>query len=639
MQRIALVLFAVGAVGAEPPKKAEELFQTAKVWTVHLKFTAEQWTAMEPKGEPQGGFPFGGGRPPGGPGGPGGPPPPPPGGFGPSMMLAPAFLKGDTNGDKQLSQVEFAALGEKWFADWDTKKAGKLGTDELRGGVMQLLSAGMGNVVRIGGPGQGPGMNFVAADGRRNGLAGAAGIDFPYVHADLDFDGLALRDVAVRYKGNGTFMQSRNQDKKSLKLDLNKYVKGQKLAGLTKLNFHSGVTDASWMNEVLSYRLYRDAKVPAPRTTYARVYITVPGKHERKYFGLYSMVEDIDNSFAQANYGTKDGAIFKPVGSIFEDRGDAWSAYAKAYDPKDEITPAQQKRVIDFAKLVSKANDDEFRGKLDQFLDLEEFARYMAVTTWLSTLDSILGMGQNFYVYLNPKANKFEFLPWDLDHSFGQFMMAASQEQREQLSIMQPWMGSVKLLERVYADERFKKIYLEKMAEFDRTIFEPARFAAQVDEIAKAIRPSVSDEAASKLARFDKVVAGETVAPDFGGFGPPGGMGGVVKPIKGFVTARAASVRDQLAGKSKGQVRTAGGFGPGGGRGGPGGMPPFERVFLEPFDADKSGDISREEFGAGFARWFKTWGGESSLTEAQLREGINKDMNFMRGGGPGRPPQ
>ena len=55
-----------------------------------------------------------------------------------------------------------------------------------------------------------------------------------------------------------------------MKIDLNEYVKGQKLAGITKLNLHSNVTDASWMNEVLSHRLYRDAGVPAPRTAYAR---------------------------------------------------------------------------------------------------------------------------------------------------------------------------------------------------------------------------------------------------------------------------------------------------------------------------------------------------------------------------------
>src|SRR5207245_10084265 len=147
----------------------------------------------------------------------------------------------------------------------------------------------------------------------RNGLTSAARIECNYVHADLEFEGQNFKDVAVRYKGNGTFMQSRGSLKRSLKVDLNKFAKGQKLAGISKLNFHNNVTDASWMNEVLSHRLFRDAGVPAPRTSYARVYVTVPGLHDDKYFGLYSLVEDVDNNFVAERFGTKKGALFKPV--------------------------------------------------------------------------------------------------------------------------------------------------------------------------------------------------------------------------------------------------------------------------------------------------------------------------------------
>jgi spore coat protein CotH len=36
-------------------------------------------------------------------------------------------------------------------------------------------------------------------------------------------------------------------------------------------------------------------------------------------------------------------------------------------------------------------------------------------------LDSLLGPRQNHYVYLHPKTQKFMFLPWDQDQTFGQF--------------------------------------------------------------------------------------------------------------------------------------------------------------------------------------------------------------------------
>jgi hypothetical protein len=90
----------------------------------------------------------------------------------------------------------------------------------------------------------------------------AFGIEFAYVHADLEFEGRLLRDVAVRYKGNGTFLESRDSLKRSLKIDLNKYVKNQGLGDVRMLTLQNNVTDASLMNEVLAYRLYRDAGVP-----------------------------------------------------------------------------------------------------------------------------------------------------------------------------------------------------------------------------------------------------------------------------------------------------------------------------------------------------------------------------------------
>ena len=51
------------------------------------------------------------------------------------MMIAPAFLKGDKNGDGKLSREEFQALGEDWFTAWDKPKQGKLTEDQIRAGI------------------------------------------------------------------------------------------------------------------------------------------------------------------------------------------------------------------------------------------------------------------------------------------------------------------------------------------------------------------------------------------------------------------------------------------------------------------------------------------------------------------------
>jgi len=473
----------------------------------------------------------------------------------------------------------------------------------------------------------------------RNGMSAMMGLEFNYVHAVIDFNSNVLKDVGVRYKGNSTYMQSREALKRSMKLEFNKYVKGQKIAGITKLNLHSNVTDSAWMNEPLSYRLFRDGSIPAPRTSWARVYLTVAGKYDKQYVGLYSVVEDVDNNFAQERFSTREGAIFKPsTQSLFSYLGDDWAKYDQIYDPKTDLTASQKQRVIDFAKLVTSGSDAEFAAQLASYIDLDEFARYLSINVWLVNMDSILAMGQNYYLYLNPATNRFGIIPWDLDLSFGG--MGGGTE----LSIEHPWRGQNRFLDRLFKEDAFKKQYLARMTEFNQSIFKPERLVRQVDETAALIRSAVSEESETKLANFDKRIAGESSGGRGGfgggpGFGGPGGPGGRGTPIKAFAAPRASSVAAQLSGESKGQ-QDSGGFG-GRGPGGPGGFDVANMMassFVRVMDANKDGAVTREEFQHAFARWFEAWGGaKGPLTEEQLRAGLNRDLAPQGGMMPGPP--
>jgi spore coat protein H len=641
-----IILTAAAAAETGPlPASSEDLFQLTRVWTLHLAFTAEEWEALEPKGGGSGG-PFGAAP------GPGGPPrsPNPPAPPGPAMFIAPTFLsQGDRDRDGKLSREEFLALGERWFEAWDKEKSGRLDQERLRAGINSTFAppAPPGG----GGPGGGRpmGMNLQGPEGKRNGLSSMMGIDFQYVHADLEFEGRRFKDVAVRYKGNGTFLESRGSLKRSFKIDLDRFAARRKLAGVSKLNLHSNVTDPSSMNEPLAFRLHRDAGVPAPRTAYARVYLTVPGKHDRRFLGLYTIVEDVDRDFIEANFQTRKGTLFKPVGSnLFADLGEDWAKYRQTYDPKFGLTDAASRRIIDLCRLLATAGDAELESRLGEFLDLDEVARYLAVMVWLSDLDGILGPGQNLYAYLHPRTGKLSFIPWDQDHSWGQFPMRGTQEQREDLSIRKPWQGDIPYLTRLFKVEAFKKPYLARLEEFSRTIFKPQRIGGQVDEIAAAIRPVVKEESEERLARFEKVIAGETAGPagGFGGFQ----FGQPPKPIKPFVMVRAKSVVDQLSGDSPGQTLGEFGFGGprtggGGGRGpGPGAFGPGNFLagpFMTALDDDHDGVITHQEFTRKFGGWFESWtaGKGDALSDEGLRAGINRDLAPAPGafGGFGRP--
>jgi len=391
--------------------------------------------------------------------------------------------------------------------------------------------------------------SLLGPEGGHNGYLANRGLVFDWAHADFTIDGKSFQDVGVRYKGNGTYAGGAGQNKISMKVNLNKYVKGQKLASVTTVNLANNITDAGWMNEELAYRLFRDAGVPAPRSAYAKVYVTVTGKVARHYMGLYSLIEEVDDRFVQDRFGSekKSGALLKPVPiSLFTYMSDKWADYNQTYDPKDDLTPAQEERVIGFCKIVTSGTDQEFAAKLPEYVDLDNFARFIAVDVWLTDLDGILNVGQNYYAYMDPKDGKFRFIAWDHDHSFGQ-MGRASVPQIENFSINHPWGSRNRFLERVFAVPAFRDLYLAKMREFSTTIFQPARIFAQVDDLAPAIRPAISEESKVAAHFFDEVVADPTSAAT-----PMGG-----ERLKTFVKARTPLVINQLDGKSQGdQIET-----------------------------------------------------------------------------------
>jgi RNA polymerase sigma factor (sigma-70 family) len=402
--------------------------------------------------------------------------------------------------------------------------------------------------------------NFLRPDGtallrnpkaQRSGLAGVLGFDFNWTRADFEFGGAPFTNVAVRLKGNGTYLSSLYGPKRAFKVDLNKFTKGQKLGGLDDLTFNNLVGDHSFMSDALGYEFFRDAGVPAPRTAYAWTTVSVASEFERKPLGLYLMVEPVDATFA-AERLSKKTQIFKPVTyQLFEHIGDDWSSYSAIYDLKTKATAEQQRRVIEFARLVSFANDAEFARRLGDFLDLDEFARFLAGEVLLSSYDGILSDGQNFYVYLDSRSNKFGFIPWDLDLAWGSFFLLGTTRQREQASIWHPWVGQNRFLERVMAVDEFRKIYRAHLEDFSARLFVPARLNRRIDDFAAILRSPVAAESDFRLDKFEQAMGNRPVKPSRGG---PQGADRPAHRLKRFIEKRAVSVREQLDGKSDGVI-------------------------------------------------------------------------------------
>lgn len=297
--------------------------------------------------------------------------------------------------------------------------------------------------------------------------------------------------------------------------------------------------------------------------------LTVPGKYDKEYVGVYTVVEEVNKGFLKRHFKDGTGMLLKPEGlqGGLTHLGTNWKAYEDRYRPKDAPTDEQKQRLIDFTTLISSGSDEEFAREIGAYLDVEAFLRFIAANALLANLDSYLGYGHNYYLYLVPKTRRFVFIPWDLDLSLATWPAAGMPEQQVELSIHHPHAGRNRLIDRLFAIEAHKARYLAILKELTSTHFTRKHLLAHLEEIEKAMKEPLAKEAQAVAARQER--RGGGFGPGFGpGFGD--GSFGQSMPTRKFIERRTESVTAQLAGKTKGFEPRPLGFGFGFGRpGGP----------------------------------------------------------------------
>ena len=450
------------------------------------------------------------------------------------------------------------------------------------------------------------------------------GTDLPWATGSVTVDGQTFDNVGMRYKGNGTIADAARTIKKSLKIDFDHFGGTQRLNGRKTLNLHCGVTDPSKCRETLGYQLYRTAGVAAPRTALAEVSLDVPGKYDNVLLGVYTVIEQPDKEFLRVNFGNDKGLLMKPEGlRDFADLGDDWNRYKKQFEPKRDATAEEAARVIAFARLVSKAGDEEFRREVGSFLEIDGYLRFLAVTAFVSNSDSFFALGHNFYVYLHPATGKLHFFPWDLDRAFANFPIFGSKNQQMNFSMTHPYAGAHRLTERLLAMPGVSEQYQKLLTELSNTCFAREGLLREVEVLELAVKDLRERDAKAAAARKDGV----------GGFGPFGAMG-QPPDLKTFVERRTKSVAAQLAGTSQGHIPT-GGFGPGAFKVGDFLAGPM----LESLDADKNEVLSRAEWLAAPQRLFDASERDAEgLVNAQgLAAGFNSMFPKPPEGTPGPP--
>jgi spore coat protein CotH len=237
-----------------------------------------------------------------------------------------------------------------------------------------------------------------------------------YFPADFEWRGERVRNAGVRSRG----LASRNATKLGLRIDFNRYSTGQRFLGLASLVLDNLVTDPALVRERVSMQLFARLGQPAPREAFARVFIN--GAYE----GIYAIVEPVDADFLARVVGEKSGYLFErrflqPY--YGEDLGKDPAAYRTVFEPRTHELEVDTVLYSPIRELFREANqpvDTVWRERVGRYVDLRQLVTHVAIETFLSESDGILGFAgmANFYLYRGPVGDQHRLIVWDKDRTF-----------------------------------------------------------------------------------------------------------------------------------------------------------------------------------------------------------------------------
>jgi hypothetical protein len=241
--------------------------------------------------------------------------------------------------------------------------------------------------------------------------------------ADLQWRDMTVARIGVRSRGSG----SRNPHKPGLKLDFNEFVADQKFLEQKALILANAVQDPGMLNRRLANLIFARMGLPAPRVVHARLFVN------GEYAGLYELVEEVEKPMMGRVVGRDASGQKRDGGYLFEYRwqedyawtypGDDLAFYAGLFDPKthDEDAPSLlYGPIAETFEAINESRDRDFVEAAGEYVDLQQFVRFLAVERFTADIDGFLGQWgpNNFHIYRFDGGRQSVFIPWDRDLSF-----------------------------------------------------------------------------------------------------------------------------------------------------------------------------------------------------------------------------
>ncbi|WP_035467968.1 CotH kinase family protein [Algoriphagus mannitolivorans] len=375
--------------------------------------------------------------------------------------------------------------------------------------------------------------SLYGAFGSRTGGNSFSSEDPIFVPAEVFYKGKQWYRVGVRFKGNSSLASTwRNGNMKlSFKLDFDEFeddypqIKNQRFYGFKKLSLKNNYNDKSMVREKVSGDIFRKAGLASSHTAFFTVYVDYG--EGPKYFGLYTLVEEVDDTVIETQFADKDGNLYQPdgTGASF-----ALGTFSEAVFTKETNEDAADwtdiKNLFSALHASNRTTDPgTWRSNLEAVFDTDVFLKYLAINTVIQNWDTYGRMTHNYYLYNNPQTKTLNWIPWDNNEA----LQTGNQQGSLPLNFSGLSASQWPLIGYLYADPVYKAKYDANVREVINGVFNTTDMHALYSSYGALLEPYATTE-----------VAGYSFLSNSSEFQS------AINTLKTHATSRAAAVKSYL---------------------------------------------------------------------------------------------
>ena len=252
-----------------------------------------------------------------------------------------------------------------------------------------------------------------------------------WVPADITIDGTLIENVGVRLKGNSTLrelgrnsrgwggpgrMSNATFDNPStlpFAVSFDEFEDDLAYQGREELAIRPARTGGTNINEALALQLIADSGQISQDFTW--VNFSVNG-----YPGTTRLIiENPDKRYAET-IGMGSGVLYKSRSeNRFRYLGASPLYYESDFDQVNAKNTNDVTPIIDLLQWLTQADDGVFEQELENWVDIDSFARYVATQDILQNFDDMSGPGHNFLLWYDLGDEQFTVISWDMNLALG----------------------------------------------------------------------------------------------------------------------------------------------------------------------------------------------------------------------------